>query len=242
MQLLPEWLGIAASVWIARASPRFHYRPIGFVHALRDGVIALSLWALAFLLEIGLISGVLPVPASFSLANQNSPLSQFGFEPLAAIAALIIVFASMLYRRQPLKSAGWSRLTLRNGLLVGVAMGFLTIFLRAKFNAVFSGLSAVQLNALLLASGMCLAEETVFRGYLQLRLQWWLGKSWGFLLTAGLFTLWRLPLFLAVPETMIFNLGATLVQGLLLGWIMQSCGSVAAPAIYAIISTWCNFL
>ncbi len=233
---------MAASVWIARTSPRFRYRPIGFVHALRDGVIALILWALAFLLEICLVSRLLPVPASFSLADQSSPLAQFGFEPLAAVAAAVIVLASTLYRRQPLKSAGWSQLTLRNGLLVGAALGFLTIFLRAKFNAVFGGLSAVQLNALLLAAAVCLAEETVFRGYLQLRLQWWLGKPWGFFLTAGLFTLWRLPFFLAAPDTLIFNLAATLVQGLLLGWIMQSCGSVAAPAIYAIISTWCNFL
>ncbi len=212
------------------------------MHALRDGVIALSLWALAFLMELGLVSGVLPVPASFNLANQTGPLAQFGFEPLAAVAAVIIVFASMLYRRQPLKSAGWNRLTLRNGILVGVALAFLTIFLRAKFNALFSGLSAVQVNALLLAAVICLAEETMFRGYLQLRLQWWLGKAWGFLLTAVLFTLWRLPFFLAAPETLLFNTVATLVQGLLLGWIMQSCGNVVAPAIYAIISTWCYFL
>ena len=212
------------------------------MHARRDGIIALSLWAIAFLLEIGLTSGVLPVPASFNLATQNSPLAQFGFEPLAAVAAVILVFASMFFRRQPLKSAGWNRLTLRNGLLVGVALGFLTIFLRARFNALFSGLSPVKLNALLLAALVCLAEETVFRGFLLLRLEWWLGKAWGFVLTAGLFTLWRLPLFLAAPEALLINLGATLVQGLLLGWIMQSCGNVVAPAIYAIISTWCNFL
>ena len=233
---------MAASAWIARISNRFRYRPIGFVHTLRDGIVALSLWALAFILEIFLVTGVLRVPASFNLTNLASPLAQLGFQPLAGLAALVIVGASMLYRRQPPKSAGWNRLTLRNGLLVGLVLGFLTIFLRDRFNAVFSGPTPVQLNALWLVAVICLAEETVFRGFLQLRLEWWLGKPWGFLLTAGLFLLWRLPFYLAAPETLLVTLLATLVQGLLLGWIMQICGNVAGPAIYRIISMWCSFL
>ncbi len=233
---------MAASVWIARASARFRYRPIGFIYALRDGLVALGLWALAFVLEICLVTGVLHAPASFNLSNLNNPLAQLGLQPLAAVAALGLVAVAILYRRQPLKSAGWNRLTLRNGLLVGLALGFLTIFLRQKFNAVFSGLAAVQLNALWLVAAICLAEETVFRGFLQLRLEWWLGKFWGLLLTAGLFLLWRLPFFLAAPETLLPNLIATLVQGLLLGWLMQICGNAAGPAIYRIISMWCNFI
>ncbi len=233
---------MAASAWIAFKSARFHYRPIGFVHTLRDAVVALSLWGLAFVLEICLVSGVLPVPASFNLSNLNNPLAQLGLQPLAAVAALVLVSVSMIYRRQPPKSAGWNRLTLRNGLLVGLALGFLTIFLRDRFNAVFSGLLPVQLNALWLVAAICLAEETVFRGFLQLRLEWWLGKPWGLLLTAGLFLVWRLPFYLAAPQTLLPNILATLVQGLLLGWIMQISGNVASPAIYRIISMWCNFI
>ncbi len=233
---------MAASVWIARKSTRFSYRPIGFVYALRDGLVALGLWALAFVLEIFLVTGVLRVPASYNLSNLNNPLAALGLQPLAALAALVLVGASMLFRRQPPKSAGWNRLTLRNGLLVGLALGFLTIFLRNRFSAVFSGLTPVQLNALWLVAAICLAEETVFRGFLQLRLEWWLGKPWGFLLAAGLFLLWRLPFYLAAPETLLANMVVTLVQGLLLGWIMQICGSVTGPAIYRIISMWCNFI
>ncbi len=229
-------------MWIARTSARFRYRPIGFVHTLRDGIVALSLWALAMVVEILLVTGVLPVPESFNLSRLNNPLGQLGLQPVAAVAALVLVGVSMLYRRQPPKSAGWNRLTLRSGLLVGVALGFLTIFLRGRFNALFSGLNPVQLNALWLVVVISLAEETVFRGFLQLRLGWWLGKIWGLFLTAGLFVIWRLPFYLAAPDTLLINLAAALVQGLLLGWIMQSCGNVAGPAIYRIVSMWCNFL
>jgi membrane protease YdiL (CAAX protease family) len=212
------------------------------VHTLRDGIVALTLWVLAMVVEICLVLKVLPVPESFNPSNLGTPLAQLGLQPLAAVAALFLVVVSILYRRQPLKSIGWNRLTLRNGLLVGVALGFLTIFLRARFNALFAGLTPVQLNALWLVAVICLAEETVFRGFLQLRLAWWLGKPWGLLLTAGLFVLWRLPFFLSAPATLLANLVSTLVQGLLLGWIMQSCGNVAGPAIYRFISMWCNFL
>ncbi len=212
------------------------------MHTLRDGIVALSLWALALAVEICLVFGVIPVPASFNLSTSYNPLAKFGMQPLAAVVALVLVGVSMIYRRQPPKSAGWNRLTLRNGLLVGVALGLLTIFLRARFNALFGGLTPFQLNALWLVAVICLAEETVFRGFLQLRLEWWLGKPWGLLLTAGLFVLWRLPFFLGSPEVLLANLVITAVQGLLLGWIMQNCGNVAGPAIYRIISMWCNFL
>ncbi len=212
------------------------------MHTLRDGIVALSLWALAMVVEIVLVTGVLPVPASFNLSRLNNPLGELGLQPLAAVVALVLVGVSMFYRRQPPKSAGWNRLTLRNGLLVGAALGFLTIFLRGRFNALFSGLNSIQLKALWLVAVICLAEETVFRGFLQLRLGWWLGKTWGLLLAAGLFVLWRLPFYLAAPDTLLINLAAALVQGLLLGWIMQSCGNVTGPAIYRIVSMWCNFL
>ncbi len=229
-------------MWIARASARFHYRPIGFVHAQRDGVIAISLWVLAFLVEIGIVTGVLPVAGVLKLGTLNNPLEQLGLQLLTAAVALVIVLASMLTRRQPPKSAGWNRLTLRNGALLGLALGFLTLFLRGRFSTIFSGLNAAQLNALWFSALICLAEETVFRGFLQLRLEWWIGKSYGYLLTAGLFIVWRLPFVLPASGSLLVNLGITLVQGLLLGWVMRICGSVAGPAIYRLTSMWCNFL
>lgn len=239
---LPEFLGVAAVLWIVSASSRFKYRPIGFVHARRDGVIALSLWVFGLILEIGIYSGVIPIPIVPGLESFNSAVPVLSVQPVAAILGLLVVLASMLYRRQPPKSAGWNRLTLRTGLLAGLALALLSVFLRVKFNTIFSGVSPVQFTALILVAITCLAEETVFRGYLQLRLEWWLGKRWGFLLTALLFVLWRLPLMWMMPGTLAVNLILVGIQSLLLGWIMRSFGNVSAPILYRVISTWCSFL
>jgi membrane protease YdiL (CAAX protease family) len=240
---LPEFLGVAAVLWMVTASRRFIYRQIGFVYKQRDGVVALSLWLLALILEIGIYTGVIPIPAIPSTQSFNGPEPILSIQPVAAVVALLVVLASMVYRRQPPKSAGWNRLTLRTGLMAGLALALLSVFLRAKFTAIFSGVSSVQFSALLLAAITALAEETVFRGYLQQRLVWWLGQRWGFMLTAGLYLVWRLPLMLVMPpDTLGVNLVLTAVQSLLLGWAMLSFGNVTAPIIFGAISMWCSFL
>jgi len=240
---LPEFIGVAAVLWMVNASRRFRYRQIGFVHKQRDGVIALSLWLLAFILEIGIYSGVIPVPGMPGTETFNSPQPLLSFQPPAAALALLVVLASMIYRRQPPKSAGWNRLTLRTGALAGVALALLCVFLRGKFTAIFGGVSTVQVSVLFLVAITAAAEETVFRGYLQQRLVWWLGQRWGFILTAGLFIVWRVPLMLALPpDTLPVSLILTAFQSLLLGWSMLSFGNVATSLIYGAISAWCAFL
>jgi membrane protease YdiL (CAAX protease family) len=92
--------------------------------------------------------------------------------------------------------------------------------------------------------GISLTEETVFRGYIQMRLSWWIGQWAGLALTAALFSLWHLPAWLnRVPiETGLLLAGLTFVQGLVLGWIMSKSQNVIAPALYRSISIWMNFL
>ena len=240
---LPEFLGVIAVLWMVTASRRFIYRQIGFVHSQRDGVVALSLWLLALILEIGIYTGVIPIPVLPGTESFNSAVPILNTQPVAAVVALLVVLASMLYRRQPPKSAGWNRLTLRTGLMAGLALALLSIFLRAKFTAISSGVSPAQFSALILVSVTAVAEETVFRGYLQQRLVWWLGQRWGFILTAGLYLAWRLPLILAMPpDTLAANLILTAIQSLLLGWAMLSFGNVTVSTIYGAISVWCSFL
>ncbi len=240
---IPEFLGVTAVLWMVTTSKRFIYRQIGFVHKQRDGVVALSLWLLAMILEIAIYTGAIPIPTMPGIQSFTSAVPILSIQPVAAVLALVVVLASMLYRRQPPKSAGWNRLTLRTSLLAGLALALLAVFLRAKFTAIFSGVSPAQVNALILVAITALAEETVFRGYLQQRLVWWIGKRWGFLLTAGLYLAWRLPLILAMPQELLaVNLVVTGIQSLLLGWAMLSFGNVTAPLIYSAISVWCMFL
>lgn len=129
-------------------------------------------------------------------------------------------------------------------LQMGFALAILTIFLRNRVMDVLSGMNSSELNPLLLAIGISLAEETIFRGYIQQRLSWWLGEWQGIGLTAALFALWHLPAWInQVPlETGLLMAGMTLVHGLVLGWIMSKSKNVIAPALYRSISIWMYFL
>jgi membrane protease YdiL (CAAX protease family) len=125
-------------------------------------------------------------------------------------------------------------------LQVGFALAILTLFLRNRVMDVLGGVTTEELNYLLLAIGISLAEETIFRGYIQMRLSWWLGKWPGIVLTAAMFALWHVPAWLnRVPvETGLLLTGLTLVHGLVLGWIMSVSKNVIAPALYRSISIW----
>jgi len=90
---------------------------------------------------------------------------------------------------------------------------------------------------------LALAEESIFRGFIQPRLQAWLGRWVGLVLTAAMFAVWQLPaVWNAGWETILPSLGLAFAQGLLLGWIMDRSGHVLAPALYRTISLWMSIL
>jgi hypothetical protein len=147
-------------------------------------------------------------------------------------------------RKPPAGPAARTQDVFMPALQMGFALAILTIFLRNRVMDVLAGMKPAELNLLLLAIGISLAEETIFRGYIQLRLSWWLGEWAGIGLTAALFTLWHVPGWLnRVPvQTGLLLAGLTLVHGLVLGWIMSKSKNVIAPALYRSISMWMNFL
>lgn len=87
---------------------------------------------------------------------------------------------------------------------------------------------------------LALAEETIFRGYIQLRLESYFGQKWGWLATAALYLLWQMPgrLWIMPLAEMWPTLLITLVQALLLGWVMRKSGHVLAPALYRAAAGW----
>jgi membrane protease YdiL (CAAX protease family) len=255
---LSEWLGAIAVAWLFALSPRFRKPVIGFKYARRDGITALMLFALILVLAFVLytVNPPLFVGPSASAQAVNilspapTPFENPGQSLLVAVLALAAFGIALVARRQPVRSAGWPRDLFMPALQMGFAIAILTIFLRNRVMDVLAGLQPAELRLLLLAIGISLAEETIFRGYIQLRLSWWLHQwhwqgQWAAIgITSLMFTLWHVPAWLnKVPvDTGLILAGLTFGQGLVLGWIMSKSKHVMAPALYRSISIWMNFL
>jgi membrane protease YdiL (CAAX protease family) len=240
---IAEWMGVIAVAWLLALSKRLRKPVVGFQYARRDGLIALGLYATILLFSILYVAAQPPVfPQPLRIGP--APVTDFGYWLVLAGACLLPFLAAMIIRKQPARSIGWDPDLLRPGLMVGVAMAFLTIFLRNRMMDVLGGINKEGVVALGLALGIALAEETIFRGYIQMRLAWWLGQWPGMILSALLFTLWHVPAWVrALPlETILLLAGLTFVQGLVLGWIMLRARHIAAPALYRAISLWVSWI
>lgn len=240
---ISEWLGAVATAWLLSFSPRFKKPPLGFKYPRRDGFIALSLSALIVLFSFVYYSFYppsFPEPTLIAAA----PVHDLKQALFAAGICLLPFLISLVLRKQPVRSLGWNRAFFTPALQVGFAIAILTIFLHNRFMDVLSGRAFDQLLPLLFAFGIALAEETIFRGFVQQRLAWWLGPVPGILATALISTLWHLPVWLnRLPGNMIFILlGLTFVQALVLGWVMRKTGHVSAPALYRAMAIWMQFI
>lgn len=248
MDLIPyvgfiaEWMGVIAVAWLLALSKRLRKPVVGFQYARRDGLIALGLYATILLFSILYVAAQPPVfPQPLRIGP--APVTDFGYWLVLAGACLLPFLAAMIIRKQPARSIGWDPDLLRPGLMVGVAMAFLTIFLRGKFSAVVLGLGGSGVLSMLAYSlTVVFLEETVFRGYIQPRLSSWWGEYPGWLAASALFVICQVPRLLAAPDQLVFNLVLTTGQSLVAGFIMQRSGHVMAPALYRAVSGWLLFV
>ena len=230
---ISEWMGVVAVTWLVRLNPRLKARPVGFKYPAREGYVSLGLFVSILALAYFFFTRVGQAPDALGLVWQRLTVDGI---------ALAIFAIALLGRGQPLRSAGWSKAATGLGLRIGLALAFLTIFLRGKVFSIINGVTPQAGLALLACLGIGLAEETIFRGYIQMRMSSWLGETWGLLATAGLYLVWQLPRLLAAPSNLLLNLLIVGVQGVVLGWLAQVGGNAMAPAIYRAISEWVGFL
>jgi membrane protease YdiL (CAAX protease family) len=238
---LAEWLGVIAVTWLLSMSPRFRFRPLGFKYARRDGMAALSVAALIIVFSYAYGTTSLGPGLSRAIVAP-APASDLVPQLVLSVICLLPVIAALILRGQPVRSAGWIPATLTLGLQVGIALALLTIFLRNRVLDVLGGINSNQSLYLLFALGVALCEETIFRGYIQLRLVSWLGVNRGWVAAALLYAAWRLPAFLTGESTttILVGAGVALVQGLVTGFLMRRTGNVLASSIYRAISIWLN--
>jgi membrane protease YdiL (CAAX protease family) len=230
---LSEWLGVVAVVWILRLSPNFRLRPVAFKYPRREGYVALALFAL-------ILAGAF---AYYSWGGKPGSEMDVLWQRLMLSGLIMLPFiAALLIRGQPPRSTGWDRSMLVPSLRLGLALAFLTIFLRGKIFAIINGVNTQDGYYLLAWAGICLAEETIFRGYLQLRLGAWLGDRWGWLASAGMFVLWQIPRIIVDPASFVTIFVLAAGQGLVLGWLARNSGHVLSPVIYRMVSEWAVYI
>jgi membrane protease YdiL (CAAX protease family) len=234
-----EWMGVIAVAMLAGVSARFFRRPLVFQYGTRELTFSFSLYALVLALSILLY--LFLRPPLFVRDTAPIPLARL---ILAAVSLLPFVIA-LIARGQPVRAIGWGGLTLRPSLLMGVSLGLLALFLRGKVFSILNGIAPPQANALLFFLLLALIEETIFRGYIQLRLVSAWGQWSGILAAALLYSLWQIPRMMVQPqatESVVLHLGLAFVQGIILGYLMQRTGNVAAPGLYRGISEWLQVL
>ncbi len=237
--LASELMGVLAVTMLLTISPRFkNQRPLVFLYPLREGIIALGLFASLLALSFMVYNNpdwtarIVPQVSAAAQARLDQQVA------LSLVAALLIG-ALLLYRRQPLRSAGWNRPLLTAALQVGIASVLLTIFLRGMLLRLIDGAGSGQGSTLLFVIITVVLEETLFRGYIQLRLSGWLGDIAGWLAASSLFVLWQIPRLTGLAgELFLTQLAVSLAQGLLAGWMMMKCRHVLAPALYRSASAW----
>ena len=241
--LASEVLGVIAATMLLTLSPRFKNQPpLTSKYPQREAVAAAIVTAAVFIAGFVLFRSASPAPNT-GLAGSTPTLEALSQHLIAAGVGLVLVIIALVYRRQPVRSTGWNRPLLTPAFQVGVAIIILTIFLRGKITTLFDGITTTETSALLILAALGLAEETVFRGYIQPRFSSLLGEIPGWLLTSFLFALWQIPRLLGEPgQTVLIGVGLGLVQGLLAGWIMQKTRHVLAPGLYRAISGWIAFL
>jgi membrane protease YdiL (CAAX protease family) len=230
-----EWIGVIAVVMIAGTSQRFKRIKLVFLFPRREGIVSLTIFGFAMLTAL-----LLPALPSFSLPGLSPEQSARLF---LAVASLVPVGVALFRRKQPVRSAGLSSDKASPSLQLGLALAFLTIFLRGKFMTILGGLNSAEISLLVYYLVVVLLEETTFRGFIQQRLAAWLGPTPGWLVSALLFVLWQLPRLLASPADQLWlNLGLAVAQSLVAGFIMQRSGHVLAPALYRAVSEWLFFV
>ncbi len=238
-----EWMGAIAVVMIAGTSPLLKsIRRIDFRFPRREATFALSVFALSYLVAFQYFGNpIFQFMLDFSKILPGGELAQ---RTLLAVVCLVFFLLATFLRGQPLKSIGWGKANFKPGLTLGLLLVIIAIVLRGKFTTLLQGVSSEQGGLLLACLLLALAEETIFRGYIQLRLNSFLGSTWGWLATAALYLLWQLPGRLWVlPFAQLWPpLVVALVQALLFGWIMRKSGHVVTTVLFRTAAAWLLFI
>ncbi len=160
---------------------------------------------------------------------------------------LLLPMALWLWRRRAGWTAlGWRRRGLGRATGLGVLLGAATLLVRARPFAPERLTIPATWWALATYAVVAAAEETLYRGFLQGRLEAWLGCWWAYLATALLFAALHLPARLLggepLAQALAYAAAQLLPMALIFGAAMLAAGHVAAPALVHLGWNWASLL
>lgn len=249
-------MGVIATTLILGMSPRFIRRPLVFKFPRREGLVSLGVVVvgagLAALAAAALLGRRLPTLLPAELPLRVKDLAG-GMDSHLAVACGVMALglavpaaAALVVRRQPLLSTGLGRQTLKPSLQLGAALALITILLTNRTRVILDGVSAGEALGLLAAVFTGFGEEFVFRGFALPRLSAWLGDRSGWVISALLFTAWRMLLIVLFSAqsgaSLAMNFLYSFLFGLILGWIQRKSGHIAAGGIYHTVHNWVQVL
>jgi membrane protease YdiL (CAAX protease family) len=183
--------------------------------------------------------------------TEAQAMGQFGLvrflRQVGLNAFLLLPMAVWLWRqRAGWATCGWGRERLRRAVGLGLLLGAAALLFRARPFAPERLLVPDTWWALGTYAVVAPTEETLYRGFLQSRLEAWLGRWWGYLTTALLFTAIHLPARLLGGEPLAQALSYAAVQllpmALLFGGAMLAAGHTIAPALMHLAWNWASVI
>ncbi|MBM4465123.1 MAG: CPBP family intramembrane metalloprotease [Chloroflexi bacterium] len=222
--------------------------PISPSKVLREALIALLLVLLPNLVMVGV--GLLMRGLTRQVTEAQAA-GQFGLVRLLRQVGLytFMLLPTGLWlwqRRAGWVACGWGQARPGRAVGLGVLLGAVALLLRAR---PFTPERMAIPNtwwALATYAVVASAEETLYRGFLQGRLEAWLGRWWGYLATALLFTAVHLPARLLGGEPLTQSLTYATVQllpmALLFGGAMLAARHTATPTLLHLAWNWASVL
>lgn len=238
--LLPSILsGILIWIWPRKWTNKLRYPQLGeSKHQARTALIVLLvIFALTFVL-------VVVSPGGFDDSHQREYF--FGDVIGQAIVwgiVLLPMFIGMKVDGLEWHDLQYSRRNLLPSFVLGTLVGVVFLIGAGKVERLSIVCTASGIYAILQYLVVGFAEETLFRGYVQVRWGATLGWWSGFLLTSVVMSLYHVPLLFmgeSLPfSSVLLELLRMMPLSLLLGYAMHRSGNIVAPGI---IHLWLNLI
>ena len=233
--LVIEVFGVAALTLFIGLLPRIkELKPVQFKYPQREAKYA-ALVAVGALI----IAAIIFWPALSRGATAPNIVEYYKQLMYAGLGAALLAFGLLLYRQQPFRSIGWNQQLTSTAIQFGILVILLLLFLLGKLSRLSAGIPEEITRTLLWLLVAAAALETVFRGYVQPRLESLMGFVPAWLIAVVTFTAVHLISRWGTPQSeLVPAIGVILVRSLLAGWIYKRCPHLLAPTFYIAAATW----